>query len=388
MRAGLGRLGEAESAGLRGMRICIVSRCAWTLYNFRAGLIRALLREGMEVVGAGAGGDGFESKIRALGIPFCPLPLSPATNPLADMRLLWSLVRLYRQQRPGIVHHFTIKPVIYGSLAARLAKVPRVINTVTGLGSVFVEGSSPALRLLVERLYRIALKGADLTFFQNAEDLEYFLKRKLVSSFKAGLLPGSGVDCHRFAPVQPSSTREGVVFLMVARLIRDKGVYEFIEAARLVLEVQPRASFQLLGAPDDRNPTSISRDKVEAWIQEGIVTWFGEVEDVRPFIADADVVVLPSYREGVPRSLLEAAAMAKPLIATDVPGCREVVEHGVTGLLVPPRNAKSLANAMGQMILNPAMRLEMGKNARQKVKKEFSEDIVIDRILKVYEALQ
>jgi glycosyltransferase involved in cell wall biosynthesis len=308
-------------------------------------------------------------------------------NPGADLRLMRAFYAWYRKEKPDIVHHFTIKPVIYGSIAARLAGVPCIVNTVTGLGFVFMEENIDWLRRLVEWQYRAALACAHFTFFQNPDDLELFLTRRLINPQRVGVLPGSGVDCTFFSPgfgpTCPSASAPS--FLMVARLLREKGVYEFVEAARLVKQHFPEARFQLLGRRDERNPTVVSQRELVAWEAEGVVTWLGEVPDVRPFVRRADVVVLPSYREGTPRSLLEAAAMAKPLITTDAVGCREVVDDGINGLLVPVQDAKALAQAMLRMIEHPAMRECMGRAGRQKVEREFDERMVLKKMVQVYE---
>ena len=339
-------------------------------------------------MGAGAGGDGFEKYILDLGIPFVALPIDKhVINPSADLKLFWTLYRLYRIEQPSVVHHFTIKPVIYGSIAARLAGVPRIVNTVTGLGQVFVQDDSLWLRHVVKRLYSIALACAHFTFFQNRDDLDYFISYGLVQRQKAGLLPGSGVDCSFFSPSFASfrSPDKPVTFLMVARLLRVKGVEEFVEAARLVKEKFPTTQFQLLGPRDERNPTVVSVSELARWQDEGVVRWLGETTDVRPVIAQADVVTLPSYyREGTPRALLEAAAMAKPIITTENVGCREVVENGVNGYLVPVKDVKALAEAMIRLIQDPALRERMGKAGRAKVEQEFEERSVIKTVMESY----
>ena len=369
-------------------KIILVSRCAWTLYNFRAGLLRALKNEGHSVIAGGAGGDGFEKYIVDLGIPFVALPIDKhVINPSADLKLFWTLYRLYRSEQPAVVHHFTIKPVIYGSIAARLAGVPRIVNTVTGLGQVFVQDHTRWLRYVVKRLYSVALACAHFTFFQNQDDLDYFLSYGLVERRKTGLLPGSGVDCSFFTPVSTSvrSHDDPVTFLMVARLLRVKGVEEFVEAARLVKERFPTSQFQLLGPRDERNPTVVSITELAHWQREGVVQWLGETSDVRPLLAQADVITLPSYyREGTPRALLEAAAMAKPIITTENVGCREVVEDGVNGLLVPIKDSKALAEAMIRLIQDPALRERMGKAGRAKVEQEFEERSVIKQVMECY----
>jgi glycosyltransferase involved in cell wall biosynthesis len=360
------------------------------LYNFRSGLMRALKARGVLVIGGGAAGDGFESKIETLGVPFVPLPVDKkGINPWNDMVLLRALYSLYHREKPDIVHHFTIKPVLYGSMAACLAGVPRIVNTVTGIGYVFI-AHRYWLQYVVEWQYRVALACAHTTFFQNSDDLELFHRRRLVKLQNTALVPGSGVDCTLFSPTcadTPTSPAHPVIFLMIARLHYDKGIHEFVQAAAMVQHDFPHVQFQLLGGRDDRHPTAVAQTDLDQWQAAGLVTWLGEVADVRPVIAQADVVVLPSYREGTPRALLEAAAMGKPLITTDTVGCREVVEEGINGLLVPVKNAPALAHAMVRMLSDPTMRERMGKAGREKMEREFDEQIVLDKILKTYEGL-
>jgi glycosyltransferase involved in cell wall biosynthesis len=369
-------------------KIFLVSRCAWTLFNFRAGLMRELVKNGNTVIGGGAAGDGFEPKIEALGVKFNGLPVDKkGINPRADIKLFWTLYRWYRKEQPDIIHHFTIKPVIYGSIAARMAKIPRIVNTVTGLGYVFTDEKITWLRRLVVGLYRISLNCTDFTFFQNQDDYDLFLSRGLVKKSGTALLPGSGVDCEHFSPLSgPNPLKESqLTFLMVSRLLKDKGVYEFVEAASLVKEHYPKARFQLLGRRDVRNPNVVPESDLKSWDNQGLVSCLGEVSDVRPMMAKSDVVVLPSYREGIPRALLEAAAMAKPIITTDAVGCREVVDDEINGLLVPVKDAPALAGAMERMINYPEMRKRMGKAGCKKVEREFDEKIVIQKILEVYD---
>ena len=371
-------------------KVIMVSRCARTLFNFRAGLMKAVKAHGYEVLGGGSGGDGYEPSIEALGVPFSSLPVSfKPINPFADLALVWTLYRWYRREKPVVVHHFTVKPVIYGSIAARMARVPRIINTITGLGYAFTGERVTWLRRIVERLYAWSLAGSDFTFFQNRDDWEQFTQRGLVASERTALLPGSGVDIDHFSPRvgrDNSADSEATIFLIVARLLRDKGIYEYVEAARQVKTRYPSARFQVLGARDARNPGVVPQADVEKWQSDGLVELLGEVSDVRGAVADADVVVLPSYREGIPRALLEAAAMARPIITTDAVGCREAVDHEQTGLLVPIRDVPALAEAMIRMIEDPALRERMGAAGRRKMEREFDERIVIEKVMEAYGA--
>lgn len=373
--------------GIEKKKIFLISRCAWTLYNFRKGLLQELYSQGHTVFGGGDGNDGYVRYIEQIGVPFMPLPVDKrGLNPLQDIKLLFSLFRWYKQEKPDIVHHFTIKPVIYGSIAARLASVPKIVNTVTGLGYVFIEEKAAWLRSIVEQLYRIALNRADITFFQNREDLNLFLNRKLILIDKAKMLPGSGVDCHHFAPSEKQNQLQNGIkkFLMVSRLLRDKGIYEFVEAAKIVKGQYPECRFQLLGRRDTRNPNVVPESDINCWSTSGLVQWLGETTDVRSIVGKSDVIVLPSYREGTPKALLEGAAMGKPLITTDAIGCREVVEHGLNGLLVPMKDPQALAHAMIEIIENPEKAIIMGKEGRKKVEREFDERIVIQKTLSHY----
>jgi glycosyltransferase involved in cell wall biosynthesis len=369
-------------------KIILLSRCAWTLYNFRAGMIRALLQNQYMVLGGGSGGDGYESRISGLGVWFKRLPIKKkGLNPLSDLKLFYLLWCWYRNEKPDIVHHFTIKPVIYGSLAARLAGVPKIINTVTGLGYVFTGNNIKLIRLLVRQLFRLGIFCADYTFFQNSDDRRYLIGNSLYRD-KTDLLPGSGVDCDRFAPRDLPENGKGssVTFLLVARMLKEKGIYEFAEAAGKMREMSSQVHFQLLGERDQSNPNVIPGQVLDRWQRQGIIEWLAAVEDVRPVIAAADVVVLPSYyREGIPRSLLEAAAMGKPIITTDSIGCRETVDNRRTGLLVPAKDVDALVSAMTWMVDHPRQRESMGKAGRQKMLKQFDEKIVINRILEEYQ---
>ncbi|HEX5184725.1 MAG TPA: glycosyltransferase family 4 protein [Allosphingosinicella sp.] len=364
-------------------KIVISINAAWNIVNFRLGLIRALREAGHEVI-ALAPPDRHSARLQALGIPYVPIAMDKkGLSPLGDLRLLVRYWRILRRLRPDVFLGYTAKPNIYGSLAAEALGI-RVINNVSGLGTAFIRMG--LLTRVVSTLYRIAFRRSETIFFQNEEDRDLFIGEKLVNPRQARLLPGSGIDLERFRPVPNEPEKEGFVFLLIARLLWDKGVGEYVEAARRVRAALPGARFQLLGFLDAENRTAVPRTTVEAWVEEGIVDYLGEAEDVRPFIAAADCVVLPSYREGLPRTLLEAAAMAKPLIATDVPGCRHAVEAGVNGLLCPARDAEGLAAAMMEMIRAPGrLRAQWGGAGRARVERAFDEKIVAALYLKAIE---
>ena len=364
-------------------RVLITANTTWNLVNFRSGLIAALVSRGFDVV-AVAPDDEYRDRLRELGCRYVPLNMdNQGTHPVKDALLLWRYVVVLLRLRPAVVLSYTVKPNIYASLAARLVGVT-VINNVSGLGTAFLRGGW--LGGVVCSLYRVALRRSHRVFFQNDEDRQVFIEKRLVAPARTGLLPGSGIDLVHFSPsaVEGSSlcNGAGLVFLMVARLLWDKGVLEFVEAARRVKALFPESRFQLLGFLDVKNQTAVGRSDVEAWVKDGVVEYLGTTDDVRPFLADADCVVLPSYREGTPRSLLEAAAMGRPLLATDVPGCREVVIDGVNGLLCRLRDSVDLAEKMMQMITMPmSALLQMGQESRRLAEMRFDEQIVIRKYL-------
>ena len=367
-------------------RIVISINTSWNVVNFRKGLIEALRSHGYDVVVA-APRDDYSPLISAMGCRYVELEMdNSGTSPLRDIVLLWRYWRLLRRERPLAFVGFTIKPNVFGSIAANLNGIA-VINNISGLGTAFVRGG--LLLRIAKALYRVALARSRMVFFQNDDDRMLFVDAHLVRKDQTGLLPGSGIDLMRFAPSSEGRTRSGaIVFLLVARLLWDKGVGEFIEAARLVRQERPGVRFQLLGFLDVENRTAVRREQVENWVGEGLVEYLGSTDDVRPFLSAADCVVLPSYREGTPRSLLEAAAMGKPLIATDVPGCREVVDHAINGFLCKARDPDDLASKMIEFaMMDDASRARMGAQSRNKVERQFSETIVIEKYMRQIERL-
>ncbi|KPV39567.1 glycosyl transferase [Thiohalorhabdus denitrificans] len=360
------------------MLVTLSANTAWYLYNFRSGVIRALMERGYRVATL-APPDAMSERLAELGCEVIDFPMDNKGNdPVQDLRTIWRYRRMYACLQPDLALHFTIKPVIYGSLGARLARVP-CINTVTGLGTAFIREGW--LTRMVEVLYRVSQRWPSRVFFQNGDDLELFLRRSLVRRELIGQLPGSGVDLSRFQ-VSAMEKIEAPVFLLVARMVWDKGVGEFVEAARILRGHYPAVRFQLLGPLGVENRTAIPHETLEEWVEEGLVEYLGEADDVRPHIARSSCVVLPSYREGTPRTMLEAAAMGRPVITTDAVGCREVVDDGESGFLCQPRDAEDLARQMTRFLeLEMGERETMGVAGRAKMEREFDERIVIQRYL-------
>ncbi|MES2979248.1 MAG: glycosyltransferase family 4 protein [Pseudomonadota bacterium] len=372
-------------ASVAGPKVMIVLNTAWNLQNFRAGLIRGMIAAGYEVV-AVAPPDAYVARVQALGCRFIALPQSNhGTAILTELLLVWRFWRLLRAERPAAYLGYTIKPNTYGSALASSLGIA-VINNVSGLGTAFLRGGW--LARVVRACYWLGLRKSRRVFFQNPTDRELFVQLGLVQPSQTGLLPGSGIDLQAFRPPPPPKDpsadegTSGLVFLLVARLLLDKGVLEFAEAARRVRQRFPQARFQLLGFVDEGNPRGVRRAQLQEWVGKGDIEYLGTTDDVRPFLCAADCVVLPSYREGTSRALLEAAAMGRPIIATDVPGCREVVDDGVSGLLCQPRDAGSLAHAMERFLqLGPDPRARMGEASRALVEARFDEQLVIKAYL-------
>jgi glycosyltransferase involved in cell wall biosynthesis len=358
------------------MHILMTVNAAWNIWNFRRPLVEALQADGHRITVLAPPDDAVKD-LERLGCRVQPLEMSvKGLNPLEDVRLQRRFTRILRETRPDAVLSYTIKNNVFGARAAKSLGVPFLPN-VTGLGTAFLSGK--LLQTVTEQLYRRSFAGLPVVFFQNEDDRSLFLERRLVTADQAQLLPGSGIDLDRFAPAPMPAPDAAPVFLMIARLLRDKGVMEFVEAARQIKTRHPKARFQLLGAVGSENRSAIDRSTLEGWVAEGVVEYLGTTPDVRPAIAAASCVVLPSYREGAPRTLIEAAAMARPVIATDVPGCRAVVDNGVSGFLCAVRSADSLSATMERFLaLPPDAQREMGAAGRTKMEREYDQALVVD----------
>jgi glycosyltransferase involved in cell wall biosynthesis len=363
---------------IKNRPIVICSNTAWNLWNFRQNLIRELVARGNDVI-ALAPADEFAPRLVEMGCRFVDMPMdNGGTDPGSDLALYWRFRRLFRAERPQVFLGYTVKPNVFGSLAAHAYGV-KVINNIAGLGAVFIRRS--LVTRIVEFLYRRALRRSAWVFFQNEDDRRQFIETGLVDPVKTECLPGSGIDLVAY-PYVPPAPLEGrrFRFLIVARMLWDKGIGEYVEAANLLRPEFPNVDWCMLGAADVANPAAISRVQLDEWEASGVVRYLGIREDVREELVQADCVVLPSYREGTPRSLLEAAATGRPVVATNAVGCREVVDDGVNGLLCDVRSSASLADRMREILtMDNVQRESMGRAGRAKMEREFDVGLVVER---------
>lgn len=356
------------------MRVAIVLNTSWNIFNFRMGLVRQLLSENHTVF-AIAPCDTYSKLLTEAGCNYVPVKMdSRGANVIKDLGLMVELLLIYNRIKPDIIFHFTIKPNVYGSIAARLLGIP-MINNVCGLGTVFLTNNLTSKIALI--LYKFSFKFPDKVFFQNKDDREKFVKLKLIRETKSDLLPGSGINLMEFTP-SVKNEKTTLTFLMISRLIIDKGILEYVKAAEILKKNGIDAVFQLVGPSDIEHKRGISHDVIDNWSCTLNVDYLGKQNNIQSFIAKADCIVLPSYREGTPRTLLEAAGMAKPIIATNVPGCTNVVFDHENGYLCNLKDPKDLADKMLKFSrLSAAERTRMGKRGRRIVEELFDEKIVI-----------
>lgn len=356
----------------------------WYYWSHRRPLALAALAAGYEVALVTRVGE-MRSRIEAEGVRVIPLAIRRGgLNPLHDLRMLLRLIRIYRGERPALVHHVAIKPVIYGSLAARIVGVPGVVNALAGLGFAFISQNwrGRVLRALVRLHLRSALSRG-IVILQNPDDVSLLCREHLIERERIRLVRGSGVDLDRFRPASEPQPRSPMVVLP-ARMLWDKGVGEFVAAARRLRDGGSSARFVLVGGRDDENPQGIDAATLAGWQREGVVEWWGHRDDMPKVFSEATVACLPSYREGLPKALLEAAACALPLVATDAPGCREAVRHGENGLLVPPRDVAALAHALGELLADPSKRQAYAMASRELAEREFAQETTIASTLAIY----
>ena len=361
------------------MKIAVVLNTSWNIYNFRKGLINALMDKGNQVI-AIAPKDNYTHKLIEMGCTHVPVKMdSRGANPIKDFLLILELYWIYKKIKPDVILHYTIKPNIYGTIAASLLGIP-VVNNVCGLGTIFLnEGLVSKFAI---SLYRIAFKFPKKIFFQNTDDKKLFVERKLVSGKISDVLPGSGINFNDFIPEKKQTNNKRFTFLLISRLIYDKGILEYIDAIEQLKNEGIDARFQLLGPIDEKHKRGIPSRMIQQWVEKNQVEYLGRTEDVKSFIEKADCIVLPSYREGTPKTLLEAASLAKPIVATDVPGCNNVVKDGKNGYLCKLKDSADLAHKMKLMFsLESQSRSKMGQFGLEYVRQNFSENIVINKYI-------
>jgi len=368
----------------KSKRIVLSSNTAFSLYNFRLPLMRALKEKGYEVIAVSPEDEKYSELLKKEFIFFAVKNLDrKGTNPIKDLKLFFEYFLLFRKLKPDLVINFTIKPNIYGSISAGLLGIPS-ISVITGLGYTFIRESW--LTKLVKLLYWLAFRFNRAVVFQNSEDMKTL---KNLCEGRCLLIESSGVDLKHFDPeLCKEAKKDEFTFLFVGRLLTDKGIYELIKAYEKLKKEKSKVKLIIVGSPDEGNPNSVSKGELEKWVKEGLIEWHGFQEDVRPFYCMADCVVLPSYREGVPRVLLEAMAMEKPIITTDAPGCKNVCVDGVNGFLVKPKDVESLYLAMKEMVdLEDKKLRELGKAGRRLAEEKYSVGKIVGEYINLIEAI-
>lgn len=366
--------------------VAIVINTSWNIYNFRLNLARSLQNEGYKVICIAPHDAVYSPKIEQ-EFSFYPIAFdSKGINPFNDFMTMVSLWRLYRKIKPDVVLNYTIKPNLYSTYIAKLFGIKSIVN-VSGLGTLFIKPS--LITKLAQQLYKVALHFTCKVFFQNHDDFNLFIEKGLVKKGKCSIIPGSGVDTHAFSPIAKTKEDNYFRFILVARMLKDKGIVEFAEAFCLLRQKYPHVKAYLLGPIGIENPTAITKQEMHCLVEEKGVVYLGSSDGVAMILASMDCVVLPSYREGTPKSLLEAAAMEKPIVTTNVAGCKDVVEDGINGFLCKAKSIDSLYAAMEKIVLlSKEERERMGKEGREKILKTFDESFVIERYSKaIKEAL-
>ena len=376
------------STGTSKKKIAIVANTSWYVYNLRLGVIRRLKEEGHEVLII-APKDSYTHYLLSEDYQHIDVSIQNKGKSLfSDLRYLAKLVRIYKTYQPDFIFHYTIKPNVYGSMAARIANI-KSIAVVSGAGHAFLKRN--LLYRITSLMYRLAFLFTEQVWFVNKDDLNEFIDHRIVDKNKTQLLPGEGVNIHHFSPsFNRTYGSDTVNFLLSARLLWDKGIGQYVEAAKIIKQKYKNVNFYLLGFLDVENPSAISSSQIYDWHHNEDIIYLGKTEDVRPYIEDCDCFVLPSYyREGTPRSLLEAASMARPIITTDNIGCREVVKDGYNGFLCEPKSVKDLVAKMEYIIsMTPKQRQLMGLNGRKMMIQQFDEHLVVDKYVEVVKELK
>ena len=366
------------------MKVILFANTDWYLYNFRLSLAKALIAQGDDVILLSPPGP-YVEKFQNQGYHWEPMPFEPrGMKILAEVKLIRRLIAFYQREKPDLVHHFTIKCMLYGSMAAHLTGVKRIINSIEGLGHIFTDNSKKivALRQVIKLLYRIFFTHTKVIFL-NPEDRETFIQQRILHPVQAVLIKGSGVDVDYWR----LSTEPEIpcVVVLAARMFYQKGIREFVQAAGMIKKEGIQARFVLVGDSQENATDAVPGDQLRTWQGEGIIEWWGWQQDMRAVYEKTHIACLPSfYREGLPKSLLEAAACGRPLIATDIPGCREIVRDGENGFLIPPKDVIKLTIALKKLIGDRSLRQRMGQRARQLVEEEFSDEKVNSLTLNLY----
>ncbi|HIP44809.1 MAG TPA: glycosyltransferase family 1 protein [Sulfurospirillum arcachonense] len=366
-------------------RIVLVSNTSWSMLKFRLGVMKSLVEKGYDVIII-APRDKHSDEFKELGCHYIELAMdNKGSNIFKDLRMVYKLQKAYKKLDPDLIFHYTIKPNIYGTFAAFLAK-KRSIAVITGLGYTFIHDTVTAK--IAKYLYKVSLKHSEKVWFINVEDKNKFLLAELVAEEKMELLPSEGINVDTFTPITVKREDNIFRFILIARLLWDKGVGEYVKAAKVLAKKYDNVECQLLGFIDAQNPKAISKEQVDDWVQKGYVNYLGPTDDVKPFIAKADCIVLPSYREGVSMILMESAAMQKPLIATNVPGCRDLINSSVSGYTCQMQDYQDLVAKMEKMLhLSEKQRQKMGKEGRKLMVEEYNENLVIEKYLQVIRKL-
>jgi glycosyltransferase involved in cell wall biosynthesis len=364
------------------MKILLCANTSWYLYNFRFHLLKTLVSSGYDVHLLSPP-DEFTQFLTDAGFNWHSFPISrKGMNPIKEIITIIALKKMYGQIQPKIVFHFTPKCVLYGSAVAKSLRIPKIVNTITGLGYLFSlpKTKFPIIRAIIRLFYRYSLGGSNV-IFQNPDDLAEFIDRKIIQKEQGILISGSGVNIDRFIPKEEST---GIpIVILLSRLIKEKGIFEFVEASRLLRSRKIEARFVLVGQIDEGNPSTITVNQINQWVEEGVVEWWGWRNDPEKVFQQSSLVCLPSYyREGTPKSLIEAAASGRAIIASDTPGCREIVRNNHNGLLIQPKNSLILAEAIQKLLLDPDLRTKMGRNGREMVEKGFQNPLITIEIMK------
>lgn len=367
-------------------KIVLVCNTSWGMMMFRLGLMKRLVSLGYDVTVI-APKDDHSEKIKALGCHYIDVEMdNKGSSILKDIRLYYTLKKHYQEIKPDLIFHYTIKPNVYGTWAARESKCHSVA-VITGLGYTFLNHNMTAS--IAKFLYKYTLKHADKVWFINYEDRKKFIKEKLLKRDLVEVIPGEGVNMEYFAPREKTRLDEKIVFTLIARILWDKGVGEYVKAAKMIGEKYDNVEFQLVGFLDAKNPSAISKEQVDAWEKNGWIRYMGSTDDVRLFIQEADCIVLPSYREGISKILMESASMAKPIITTNVPGCRDIIENSVSGYLCKLKDSSDLAHKIDKFLqLTTEERLKMGRAGRVFVKEHFDEEIILSRYLETIRSFE